>query len=691
MLISIKIFNGDFMNSLKRLSIAALISAFTVACTESERLPATQSAADQVFLNGHIYTADVDQSMAEAIAVRGEEIVFVGSNEDVKSFIDDTTSVQNLDGKLVLPGLHDVHIHPMGIVKLDVCDFDSEPHSLAEMVPFLQSCIERYRINAGEWLMVEQWAFTQGNEPSQDYPTLRSALDAASTEIPIFLLGNDGHHAAVNSAALATAKNANGEQVGISAETLKTDFSNYRELIGVDANGEPNGSLTETARLLVSIDPARLLGSSVPQEAMARIAQKLAENGITSVQDAATNPSMLNLYSTLFDEGKQTFRLTAALYPHFSDYAVDSGWFDIEAILADFKTARERFADHPLIKADAAKVFMDGVIEGNPLVAPASLPNAAQLSNYHQPLFEYDAVAQDLSLRGYVDQDSDLCNGVRQNPDHYSDSAQLKRFIDEHGFSPSQCEYNNGVLEQPEEFLKAYIQALDKHDYTIHAHAIGDRAVRTAIEAFELAQASNGESSRPHNIGHAQIVNPEDFRRAADMGLFVTMTYAWVKPEHAYDVTVTPFIDKVSAMDDLYNPNHYAYRSSYPAKSLQTAGVILAAGSDAPVDTREPRPFVNIEQAVTRKGENQVIWNPAERLDILSIIDAYTINGAKALRQSDRVGSLEVGKKADFIVLDQNIIDLAQQGKADQIDETSVVTTVFNGDLVYSSKSSITR
>ncbi len=673
------------MNTITRLSIPALLMALTAACTETAETPKTLSLADSVYLNAKVYTADENQSMAQAIAVKGEEIVFVGSSEEVKSFIGDDTSVNNLDGKLVIPGLHDVHIHPLGIVKLDVCDFDSEPHSLAEMVPFLQGCIERYNVKAGEWLMVEQWAFTQGNEPSNDYPTLRSALDAVSKDVPIFLLGNDGHHAAVNSAALATAKNSDGNQVGISAKTLKTDFSNYRELIGVDASGEPSGSLTETARLLVSIDPARLLGSGIPQEAMPRVAQKLAENGITSVQDAATNPSMLDLYSALFDEGKQTFRLTAALYPHFSDYAKGENSFDIDAILKDFKIARERFSHHPLIKADAAKVFMDGVIEGNPLVAPATLPNAAQLSNYHQPLFDYDAEAQDLTLRGYVDQDGDLCESVRHNREQYEDSALLKGFIDEHGFSPSQCEYNNGILEQPEEFLKAYIQALDKNDYTIHAHAIGDRAVRTAIEAFELAQANNGVSSRPHNIGHAQIVNPEDFRRAADLGLFVTMTYAWVNPEIAYDATVTPFLDEISSLDDLYNPNHYTYRYSYPAKSLQTAGVILAAGSDAPVDTREPRPFVNIEQAVTRQGENDVIWNPAEQLDILSIIDAYTINGARALRQSDRVGSLEVGKKADFIVLDKNIIDLANTGEADQIDATKVTTTVFNGAVVYSS------
>lgn len=673
------------MKILKRLSLALAMLMLSVGCSDLSGNKSEVLVADVVYLNGSVYTANKTQDMAQAVAIKGDEIIYVGTDSEAQSFIADNTRVEDLSGKLLIPGLHDVHIHPLGIVKLDVCDFDSEPHSLEAMIPVLQECITRYDIKAGEWLMVEQWAFTQGNEPSATYPTLRSALDGASTEVPIFLLGNDGHHAAVNSAALATAKNSNGVEVGINAETLKTDFSNYRELIGRDASGDPDGSLTETARLLVAIDPKRLLGSQIPQQAMPRVAQKLAENGITSVQDAATAPSMLDLYENLYNEGKQTFRLTAALYPHFSDYAKGADDFDIDAILTDFSKARDRFSDHPLIKADAAKVFIDGVIEGNPLVAPATLPNAAQLSNYHQPLFDYNAEAQSLTVRGYVDQESDLCQTARREMARYDDDSFLKAFIAENGFSPSQCQFNNGILEQPEQFLKAYIQALDKNDYTIHAHAIGDRAVRTAIEAFELAQVANGKSTRPHNIGHAQIVNSDDFKRAGDLGLFVTMTYAWVNPEIAYDATVTPFIDQIENLDDLYNPEHYAYSNSYPAKSLQDAGVVLSAGSDAPVDTREPRPFVNIEQAVTRQGENDVIWNRAERLDILSIIDAYTINGARALRQSDKVGSLEVGKKADFIVLNQNIIDLARNGQEHRIDETKILTTIFNGAVVYSS------
>lgn len=662
-------------------SVLTLLPALlTLGCGEkSADSTAVATVADMVYTNGVIYTADKNRSLMQSIAVKGEDIVFVGSDEGVKSYIGDNTQVTDLDGKLVLPGLHDSHIHPLGIVQLDTCDLDSEPHTLAELVPTLKECISRYDIKKGEWLIVDQWAFTQGNEPSEEFPTLRSALDAVSLDSPIFLKGNDGHHAAVNSAALATAKNAAGEVVGINADTLNSEFSDYAELIGRDSEGKPDGSLNETARMLVDIDPGMLLGALIPTEAMPLVAEKLASYGITSIQDASADLESMPLYVGLQESGQQTFRLTAALYPHFNDFKNAEGQIDIERLITTFDEVRASVADNPLIKADAAKIFIDGVIEGNPLVNPPTLPNAAHLHHFKQPLFNYDATSQSLDLEGYVDLDSELCQQVRADMASYKQAEASQAFKQEHGFFPAQCTESEGVLEHSEAFFRDYIAALDAHDYTVHAHAIGDRAVRTAIDAF----AALPKSDRPHNIGHAQLVEPSDIQRAGELGLFVTMTYAWVKPEVAYDVTVTPFIDEVKGMDDLYNPEHYTMQYSYPAKSMKAAGSVLAAGSDAPVDTREPRPFVNIEQAVTRQGEGDVVWNADERLTIEEILDAYTIHGAQALRQEDLVGSLEVGKKADFAVLSQNIIDLANNGEADKIDETQVLTTVFNGKVVF--------
>ena len=113
------------------------------------------------------------------------------------------------------------------------------------------------------------------------------------------------------------------------------------------------------------------------------------------------------------------------------------------------------------------------------------------------------------------------------------------------------------------------------------------------------------------------------------------------------------------------------------------AGGIDAAGSDAPVMSQDPRPFVNIQFAVTRARPGIPPISPWQRLTIQEVIDAYTINGAHALGRASEIGSLEVGKSADFIVLNQNIINLAKDGHADKIGETKVLETWFMGKKVY--------
>jgi mannose-6-phosphate isomerase-like protein (cupin superfamily) len=109
---------------------------------------------------------------------------------------------------------------------------------------------------------------------------------------------------------------------------------------------------------------------------------------------------------------------------------------------------------------------------------------------------------------------------------------------------------------------------------------------------------------------------------------------------------------------------------------------VLVAGSDAPVDTRDPRPFVNIQQAVTRDSETGT-FNADQRIDIHAAIAAYTINGAKLFGHQERLGSIEVGKKADLIVLDRNLVELAEAGRANEIGKTQVRLTIFDGKVIY--------
>jgi predicted amidohydrolase YtcJ len=114
-------------------------------------------------------------------------------------------------------------------------------------------------------------------------------------------------------------------------------------------------------------------------------------------------------------------------------------------------------------------------------------------------------------------------------------------------------------------------------------------------------------------------------------------------------------------------------------------GGVLVAGSDAPVDTRDPRPFVNIQQAVTRETALGT-FNADQRIDIRSAIAAYTINGARLLGHDELLGSIEVGKKADLIAIDHNLIELAKQKRSNEIGKTRVALTIFDGKVIYDSK-----
>ena len=130
-------------------------------------------------------------------------------------------------------------------------------------------------------------------------------------------------------------------------------------------------------------------------------------------------------------------------------------------------------------------------------------------------------------------------------------------------------------------------------------------------------------------------------------------------------------------------PGSYYEENSYPVRSSRDAGGILVAGSDAPVGTRDPQPFVNMATALTRHVPGQAILNSHQTISIRDVLDAYTINGARMLGREAEIGSLEVGKSADFVILDRDIVALADAGKADEVFGARVLGTWFCGKRVY--------
>jgi predicted amidohydrolase YtcJ len=253
--------------------------------------------------------------------------IYRGSNQDAASWIRPSSRVLRLAGAAVLPGLVDAHIHPLDIVDLDFCDLDSRPVTLKELSAFVRQCVARYQTSPGG-LIVHQWDYIAGNQADPDFPTLRVALDKASSGQQVQLLGNDGHHGAFNSLALASAKNAAGRTIGLSKASLETDFAAYGKFVGSDARGEPNGAVNEDARYLMN--PNSMLNTDLDDvmKAPQRIPERLNSVGITAILGAMTAPDTFTVFDTLAQRGQLTVRASLAQFYdpalfHTADVKVD--------------------------------------------------------------------------------------------------------------------------------------------------------------------------------------------------------------------------------------------------------------------------------------------------------------------------------------------------------------------------------
>lgn len=665
----------------KKLSVIMLLSSVLITACQKDS-PVT---VEKLFTNGVVYTANQTQQVVTSIGITNDRLVYVGNAKDAETLIATETEIIDLNGKMIIPGLHDVHIHLAGIVESNNCDLAGQAFSLTDMVPRLKQCLRRLELPDGEWLTVEQWPYYSGNEPSEIFPTIRSALDGVSNKHPIILLADDGHHGAVNSVAMSLATDKNGLNIDLSKATLNNEFAHLKALIGIDNTGEPNGVINEDARKIVNLP--NLWGyPEIDLNVYTKIAERLAAAGITSTMDAALRINEIASFAKWAAQSPLTYRLTAAFYADFEDYrpAIDQP-INIAALMADLTATQQRHEGVLNLKIDTAKIFVDGVIEGDPYSFPPMLPNAASLNNYLQPIFAIDADSEVLKVAGYVDTNSDICVAVREKGAQSVSGTFKQSFLAEHGFLASQCFESNGILEKEYDFIMDYTLALYDAGINIHSHAIGDRAVRVALDTFEAARAASPASVAKFSIAHAQIIHPDDISRIADLDVAIAFTYSWIEPSTEYQMYVTPFIEPTFSEDDLYDPRGYVYKNTYPAASVLTAGGILVAGSDAPVEERDPRPMLNIEKAVSRQNEaTGRILNANERVSIRDTLDAYTIKGAQMLGQADITGSLEVGKKADFVILSQDLVALEAQGNTDKISDTKILSTWFDGREIYS-------
>jgi predicted amidohydrolase YtcJ len=654
------------------------------AATAATAATLAASGADLVVTDAQIYVGGTPATSVQAMAVNGGRIVFIGSAAEAARHVGPATRVLRLDNARVLPGLVDAHIHPLDIVDLDVCDLDSRPVSLRELSAFVRQCLDRYHTPPAARLVVHQWNHVAGNAPDPEFRTLRVALDKASTDRQIQLLGNDGHHGAFNSLALAAAKNSAGRTVGLSKASLGGEFAAYQKFVGVDERGEPNGAANEDARYLINGNSMLNTDLDEVMKAPERVPQRLNSVGITAILDAMTSPESVIVFDTLQQRGQLSVRASLAQFYDPARFHTADGRVDYDAMVAKAVDIRRKYQSNPLIRADFIKLFADGVLEGNPYATPPTLPNGASLENFLQPIFGVDKKGL-ATVTGYVDTASSQCVQVRADAARYADAAVASAFLREQGYHPAQCVISNGQLQHERAVILEFVRRFHLAGFNMHIHVIGDRALRTALDAIEAARAADGNSATHDSLAHIQMSSPADVARVGRDKLYVAFTYGWMNVDTAYDMTVIPFMQTVHGNTyAALHPPHGGYdANAYPVRGVKKAGAILAAGSDAPVETRDPHPFVNIAHAITRRNPGGRVLNPAQVLNVDEAIEAYTINGARMLGIDKDAGSLEVGKSADFVVLDRDIIALAGSGHADEIAKTRVRQTWFEGRQVY--------
>ena len=317
---------------------AALVLAFLAACSG----PPPPPPADLVLVGGRVYTVEADRPWAGAVAVRGDRIVKVGTEAEVRALKGPNTREHDVTGSVILPGLNDSHTHFLdGALGLDQVDLTG-----ATTLPEIQERVRRYAAGHPDepWILGTGWLYSTfpGRFPQ------RRDLDLAEAGRPVFLYSYDGHSAWCNSAALKAA--------GITAGTPQLPKS-QGEIIKDPKTGEPTGTLKEGATAL--IDKVVPKPSHDRKKAALEQGMRLANSlGVTSIQNCGGGQDELDLYAELQREGRLTVRTsTAFTMPDTPEELTD-------ALVAKIEAARRAHQDH-FVRAGTVKFFADGVIESN--------------------------------------------------------------------------------------------------------------------------------------------------------------------------------------------------------------------------------------------------------------------------------------------------------------------------------------
>ncbi len=559
--------------------IALLFAAIftTYSCTDKEDfitidpVDPTPTSTQKMYFNGKIFTVNDSKPWAEALVIDGNRILFVGTNTEATSFAEEGVTKIDLQGRLVLPGFHDVHMHPMEVGSTTTTFILNEVETNAEN---FKNAISSASINNPD----VAWLIGFGHSINTLFDATRSPLeiiDEAVSDRPVIIMEQTSHSMWVNSKAL--------EMAGITTSTRDPQGG-----IIMKDGGALNGILIDNAGDIVFQQAVAALNDANGEyDGMVDyVLPELAKHGITSVSDARTywKRNQHQTWKNLENDGKLTARFNLGLWA----YPAEDDASQIASLKGLFSNN-----ENSLLKINQIKLYSDGITHNT---------TAALNSNY---------------LIDYFEQPT-----------------------------------NNGLNYFTQNRIAMYIQELESTGFDFHIHSIGNRGVHEALNAIEQSGTPNGR----HRLTHVEIVDSGDLNRFSQL-----------------NVTADAQVAGEFSQPHFWSDNDYLIGSGLsnnliPIKSLTEANARLTLSSDWNVSSLNP--FVGIQNAVTRAPQN---------ISLENAIKAYTINGAYVMRQENKVGSLEAGKLADFVVIDRDIFTIATT----QINQARVVLTVFNGNEIY--------
>ena len=595
-------------------SLAGLLLSFTSAVCAQE--------ADLVLQNGVIWTVDADNPQVEAVASLRDKIIFAGSTADVLAHIGSGTRIIDLQGRLVVPGFNDNHVHfestgqlLYGLNLLDVSNEDG-------LRKRMQEVHNRYAagtwITGGDWSAYEAWGEGDVAEagrkvnPDDQYGNFflpnKGMIDSVTGDRPVLVRRFDRKVYVANSAALEAAGIGPGsaDPEGIAVER--------------DNSGEPTGALFNPvagaveSTVLVQDNVRALYRDIIPPPSRAQRIQetretwqKMREVGITSYADITSAPVQVDIYRELREKGMMTarvrYRPPLDKWRSMADLGIQVGFGD------------------EWIRFGAVKAWIDGIM-GN---------SSARF---------YEPYTHNPGSRGIW---RDIMFPFERSPDNPEDmQSRLERLA---------------------------LQA-DAANIQLTVHAIGDEANGYLMDMLERIVAKNGLKDRRFRLVHAQVMTDRDIERGGDMNIVAEM-----QPYHT--------ADDMRWMEERIG--HERSRGAYAFRRIWDSGAVLSFGSDSP-GTNASRyylnPMLGLYAAVTRKtlsGQPEGGWFPQEKITIEEAIQAYTLNTAYAAFEESIKGSITVGKLADYLIVSDNLLTM----DPDNIKDVTVLTTIVGGKVVY--------